>query len=379
LRDRLRAILTAAISLSLALTALGAAPAAAATTLKVVIIVGPVGSQTDGYRATGDSIAQTAEQVGAEVVKVYSPNATWANVRAAVEGANIVVYLGHGNGYPSPYSSTENTDRVNGWGLNRTSANGDSDNWSTTMVYCGEKALLGTLTSSDGSAQWNYCGGKTNTDGIHPAAGFVMIYNKACYTPGAGESWDTKATESQAVQRVRNFSYPVLALGASAYFATDMYRGAEKLVELIATNPGMTFGQIAMAAPGYDAAAHREFAHADVAGAEVWVQRTDGDYWYAYAGNPSLTPGGGAAPPAEVTPYDPPAKLIFLAGSHTGYKFTAAGAITGSKTYTLGANSGASAGERRTVPGRPGYWFYVVNGVWAGYWVPESDAISLAP
>jgi hypothetical protein len=158
------------------------------------------------------------------------------------------------------------------------------------MVYCGEKALLGTLTSSDGSAQWDYCGGKTNTDGIHPAAGFVMIYNKACYTPGAGESWDTKATESQAVQRVRNFSYPVLALGASAYFATDMYRGAEKLVELIATNPGMTFGQIAMAAPGYDAAAHREFAHPDVTGAEVWVQRTDGDYWYAYAGNPSVTP-----------------------------------------------------------------------------------------
>ena len=44
-------------------------------------------------------------------------------------------------------------DRTNGWGLNRTTANGDKDDWSKTLVYCGEKALLGTLTSSDGAAQ----------------------------------------------------------------------------------------------------------------------------------------------------------------------------------------------------------------------------------
>ncbi|HEY8772489.1 MAG TPA: hypothetical protein VIM66_04895, partial [Candidatus Limnocylindria bacterium] len=118
---------------------------AVVATQKVVIIVGPTGSLTSNYRSKGDEIATTAQAAGATVVKVYSPNATWAKVKAAVNGANIVVYLGHGNGYPNPYGSTELTDRDNGWGLNRTTTNGDSDNWSTTMVYCGEKALLGTL------------------------------------------------------------------------------------------------------------------------------------------------------------------------------------------------------------------------------------------
>ena len=84
---------------------------------------------------------------GADVVKVYSPRATWSRVRTAVAGANVVVYLGHGNGSPSPYSSSEWPDRHNGWGLNRTTKGGDSDDWSTRMVYCGEKALLGTLSA----------------------------------------------------------------------------------------------------------------------------------------------------------------------------------------------------------------------------------------
>jgi hypothetical protein len=300
LRDRFRALVTTALSLSLTLTLLGAAPPTAAATLKVVIIVGPTGAQTDSYRSTGNSIAQTAEAAGAEVVKVYSPNATWPKVRAAVAGANVIVYLGHGNGYPNPYGSTELTDRANGWGLNTSTNNGDKDSWSAgTLVYCGEKALLGTLTSSDGSSQWNYCGGKNNTDGIDPAPGFVMIYNKACYAPGASESWDTKATESQAFQRVRNFSYPVLKQGAGAYFATDAYRGGESLVDLVLRNRNLPFGEIAKAANGYQASAQRHFDHPDLANREVWIQRTDGhggmDYWYAFAGNPNLTPEGEVA------------------------------------------------------------------------------------
>src|SRR3972149_4954348 len=91
-----------------------AVPAAAVVPRqKVVIIVGPVGAGTDNYRQDADRTAAAAEAAGATVVKVYSPNATWANVKAAGNGANTV----------------------------------------TTMVYCGEKAILGTLTSSDGAAQ----------------------------------------------------------------------------------------------------------------------------------------------------------------------------------------------------------------------------------
>jgi hypothetical protein len=277
-------------------TLLGVAPASAATPLKVVIIVGPTGDLTKSYRATGNDIADAATAAGADVVKVYSPRATWTRVHDAVEGANIVVYLGHGNGYPSPYSTTEWTDRVNGWGLNRTTQGGDSDNWSTSMVYCGQKALLGTLTSADGAAQWKYCGGAKGTQGIHPAADWVMIYNKACYAPGAGEGWDVKATESVAMQRVRNFSYPALKGGGGAYFATDMYHGGEQLVQLVLAHRDWTFGRIAENANGYDLAAQRRFEHPDLSDRQIWIQRTANtmgtDYWLAYAGNPNLTPSG---------------------------------------------------------------------------------------
>lgn len=293
-------------ALTLTASILSAVPAAAVVApQKVAVIVGPLGTGTESYRQDADRTAAAAEAAGATVVKVYSPNATWANVKAAVDGANIVVYMGHGNGYPNPYSTgIEYRDRVNGWGLNRTAGAGDGDNWSTTMVYCGEKAILGTLTSSDGAAQWSYCGGSTNTDGISPAPNWVMIYGNACYAPGASESWDTPATESVALERVRNYSYPALAAGASAYYASDL--GTDWLVTSILENPSMAHGDITRAGQGYDEAAQRQFPHPDVANAEIWIQRTsrwgggDEDYLFAYAGNPFTTPDG---TPTSGTPF----------------------------------------------------------------------------
>ena len=469
---------------------------AAVTPQKVVIIVGPTGALTDNYRSKGDSIAAAAQAAGATAVKVYSPNATWANVKAAVNGANIVVYLGHGNGFPNPYNSVEPTDRDNGWGLNRTTTNGDGDNWGSTMVYCGEKALLGTLTSGS-TAQWAYCGGSTNTDGITPAANWVMIYSNACYTPGAGEGWDTPATESVALQRVRNYSYPALVLGAGAYYATDMHQGSVQLVDQILRNPGKAFGEIAEDANGYNLYRQRHFAHQDLAGKRIWIQNTgdatSGDYFLAYAGKPDVTPSGttvaysepvppaqpvptvigrypasgatgvstavhpavqfdrvvygvsgssfvlkrngvavaatvtnngnskqftlvpsaalvagttysltatsaitsaeggaltpvtwsfttaGTAPPppAGTTAYDPPAQLLFKMGTHTGYKFSSTGAMTAVKSYTLLNDSGAATSLRTTIANQSGSWFYVVNGVWAGYYLRQSSTLYL--
>ena len=69
----------------------------------VVIIVGATHSATDRYRDVGDAAYAEARKYTSNVVKVYSPNATWAKVKAAAVGASIVVYMGHGNGWPSPY------------------------------------------------------------------------------------------------------------------------------------------------------------------------------------------------------------------------------------------------------------------------------------
>jgi hypothetical protein len=388
LRIRTRAFFASAVAIALTWAMVAIAPVAATVAPKVVIIVGPTGAQTDSYRSSGDGIASAAEAAGANVVKVYSPNATYANVRAAVEGANVIVYLGHGNGFPNPYgysgcpAGTTNqscmlTDRDNGWGLNMVAGGGGGGDDESNMVYCGGDALRGTLSSSN--SRYPYCQGA-----IHPAPGFVMIYSKACYTPGAGEGFDVKATESVAVQRVRNFSYPVLALGAGAYFATDLYQGASSLVQSIIENPNETFGDIAQSTPGYDAGAHRSFAHPDIPGAAIWVQQTadhggDADYWYAYAGDPSRTPGGGSATPptSDAVTYSPPIRLLFPAGTYTGYRFTDAGGVTGSRSYTLASGSSANTDASRTFPGQPGSWFHIVNGVWADYWIADSSGAYL--
>jgi hypothetical protein len=81
--------------------------------------------------------------------------------------------------------------------------------------------------------------------------------------------------------------------------------------------------------------------------------------------------------PGEI--YNPPRRVEFAAGTYVGRKFNAAGAITGSKSFTLSRASGAPTSQRATVPNQAGAWFYITAGVWAGYWVQESGATTLMP
>lgn len=73
--------------------------------------------------------------------------------------------------------------------------------------------------------------------------------------------------------------------------------------------------------------------------------------------------------------YSPMAKISFVAGSYTGYKFDALGAIVATKTYKLARSSSAAASRRVTVYGVP--YALVYNGVWAGYYVRLSSAVVL--
>ena len=305
MRDRIGAVAIAAITLSMALVVGSPSPTAAAAP-KVAIIVGPVGTLTSTYRTYANEVATAATAAGATVVKAYSPSATWSNVKAAVNGANVVVYFGHGNGYPNPYGSTELTDRSNGWGLNTKTTNGDADSWAAgTLVYCGERVLLGTLTSGDDAARRTYCGGTAN-DGITPAPGFTMVYAQAHYAPGFGERYVKETplpTLSEAQQRVRNYSTPILRLGGT--FLATAYGDADDIVSRVLTGPTTSYGAIFAAGRGYSPSTLTDSAHADFVGSRVWVQRTvisgfhfgQPDYWYAFAGDPKRTPGGGASGP----------------------------------------------------------------------------------
>ena len=138
-----------------------ATPAAfAASNPKVAIIVGATHSVTPTYRSYADQVYAEAIKYTSNVVKVYSPNATWKNVKAAVNGASIIVYLGHGNGWPSPYPYDPNFTTRDGFGLNDASNPSDYVN-----KYYGEPKIE-TLT---------------------PAPNAVVLLFHLCYASGNSE------------------------------------------------------------------------------------------------------------------------------------------------------------------------------------------------
>ncbi len=167
----------------------------AATPPRVVVVVGPVGSMTDSYLEWGTTIAQDAAAHGANVVEVFHPNATWAAVAAAAAGANVLIYLGHGNGFPSPYTSTLMPDRQDGMGLDSV-----PNATTTQLAYFGEQ-YMATL---------------------HLAPGALVILNHLCYASGNSEPGLPDPTPDVAVQRVDNFAAGFLAGGASAVLAVGL-------------------------------------------------------------------------------------------------------------------------------------------------------------
>lgn len=312
LRDRIPAAFLAAVTL--AMSVMVAAPSAvAAAGPKVAIIVGPTAITDSQYQPWAEDLADTARAAGATVDLRYC--ATPEQAKAAVNGANIVVYFGHGNGFPNPYNATENPNAVNGWGLrDPAKAWTGADCTDAVLRYYGESYLTGKTSG------YGWTGG-----GITPAANFVMVYSNACYAPGAGEARPAPA-ESVAVSRVGNYSSPILELGGS-YFATDL--GSDRLVDLLLRNPTLPLGRIFELGNGYDAAARHRYVHPAFSNAEAWVQRTDNrwlgdDYWYAFAGNPSRTFQGNVVSPPFL-PAPSTAEIDRLAG---GDRYATAAAIS---------------------------------------------------
>ncbi|MDQ3406936.1 MAG: hypothetical protein M3472_02100 [Chloroflexota bacterium] len=165
-----------------------------ATPLKAVIIVGPTHSSTSEFLAQGEEFADQAEAAGMAVTRVFHPYATWTAVKNATESANLVVYFGHGNGWPSPYAPFQETTK-NGFGLN------------------------GTAGGSSSSV--TYYGGDKIRQSMRLAPNAVVVLYRACYASGNGEESQPVPTLSVALQRVDNFAAAFLAdaVGGSTVFA----------------------------------------------------------------------------------------------------------------------------------------------------------------
>ena len=136
-----RPLAIAVLALAGSFAALGNAPAAdaasARTPAKVVIVVGATHGTTPTYRKYADAAYAEALKYTPNVVKVYSPNATWSRVKTAAVGASILIYFGHGNGWPSPYTYDPQYTTKDGMGLNA-DLNGDGKLSDYENKYYGE-------------------------------------------------------------------------------------------------------------------------------------------------------------------------------------------------------------------------------------------------
>jgi hypothetical protein len=83
----------------------------------------------------------------------------------------------------------------------------------------------------------------------------------------------------------------------------------------------------------------------------------------------------GMAQPANVVIFDAPRNVTFAAGTYTGVRVDATGAVTDSKPFELGKASGAPAAAFANLNGTP--HVLITAGVWAGYWVPVVEGVSL--
>ena len=243
-------ILSLAAAFAVGTLAINPAPAAAAG-LKVVIVVGPVEGSTSKYIADARSYAAVARSYGATVTEIYSPNATWPKVRDASRGANVFIYLGHGNGYPSPYGAFSAYSK-DGLGLNNSAGHGNAN-----TKYWGEYYVR------------NY---------LHLAPNAVVILNHLCYASGNSEPGRANPTKSVAKARADNMAAGWLRTGAKAVFAIGNGSATYTLRSLFTTSKSV-WGIFA-SDPGRNLHYDFSFSSTRTKGMKVWMDPSSPGRYY---------------------------------------------------------------------------------------------------
>jgi hypothetical protein len=193
LRLELRALVTIALAGGLVLASAPiTAPITRAAEPRVVIVVGPVGSLTARYIAAAEGAADEARRHTGDVTTIYSPDATWPAVRAALQGASVVMYLGHGNGFPSRYTKALRPEVQNGFGLNPAAGVGDAHK------YFGESHIARD---------------------VRLAPNAIVLLHRLCYASGNSEPGLPEGSLEVGKARVDNFAAGFIAAGASAVLA----------------------------------------------------------------------------------------------------------------------------------------------------------------
>ena len=236
---KIRSLLISIFAALIVLTgATASAPEAHAATRKVVIVVGPVGSATASYKDSARKLADQARSYGASVREIYSPYATWTRVRDAAVGANVLIYLGHGNGWPSPHYPYS-TSSKNGMGLNSSYGNGNSN-----TKYYGQDYMLR----------------------LDLASHSVVMLNRLCYASGNNEWGAGNPTRSTAIKRVDNYGYPFIRAGAQAVFASGITNIGYVLKGLFRATGSMTMSSLFWSDPNETMSYRFSFTSSKIAG-----------------------------------------------------------------------------------------------------------------
>jgi hypothetical protein len=211
-------VILALLAIAAAPLARDAAPAQASSGApKAVVIVGPTGSSTAHFLDVGKRIADQAQAAGMDVRRVFHPRATAERVLANIQGAKLVVYLGHGNGWPSPYAPFQEKTK-NGFGLN--------------------------AVEGGSASKHTYYGANWIRSNVNLAKHAVVMLVGACYSSGNGETSMPIPSEDVARQRVDNYAAGFLYAGASAVYAFGWQQKLDIPRELMSSD--RTFDEIFM-------------------------------------------------------------------------------------------------------------------------------------
>ena len=149
------------------------------------------------------------------------PNATWSRVSAAAKGANLLIYLGHGNGWPSTHIPFDVKSK-DGMGLNRIAGSGNSN-----TKYFGEYYMAQLALAKDA----------------------VIVLNRLCYASGNNEWGAGNPTKSTAIERVDNYGVGFIRAGAKAVYASGITDVGYIVRGLFGSSSATTLGELFWADP----------------------------------------------------------------------------------------------------------------------------------